>query len=239
MMVFPVTRATSASTLPEQSTPLVIQTVDAAPLVPSLGASASTWQNFASEWNSALTSGASSITWEGHQCPVNSMVLVPVSESAAAVAGIPDGASLDGFAFNLDCAITSTTSTSLSSSEAGGVRPLTSPGTGSTCGAVGGATSYGTQCTFPCTVDGDGAACTTFYNSSPAFYGHVALSGDGIGATSCSVGSGEVDNSNQNQLDGNTYGVGEIVDVSNVWNGNDWKGTSSPWTNLGNICSAF
>ncbi len=103
MMVFPVTRATSASTLPEQSTPLVIQTVDAAPLVPSLGASASTWQNFASEWNSALTSGASSITWEGHQCPVNSMVLVPVSESAAAVAGIPDGASLDGFAFNLDC----------------------------------------------------------------------------------------------------------------------------------------
>ncbi len=53
------------------------------------------------------------------------------------------------------------------------------------------------------------------------------------------MGSAGLNGVNQDQLQGNTYIVGMQVNASNVWNGNDWKGTGSPWTNLGNVCSAF
>ena len=113
--IVPAIGTASASTPLGKTAPLVVQTVDAAPPIPGAGASVSTWQNFASQWDAALTSGASSITWQGKPCPVSSMTVVPLSSATEQVAGIPSGVSIDGFSFNLDCAIMSATSTPLES----------------------------------------------------------------------------------------------------------------------------
>ncbi len=237
--VFIFTGAATAGTPGVVTAPMVITLAKPLPSMPTSGASLATWQSYAAQENSALTSGATSITYEGKSCPTDSFTAVPESAGTLQANGVPNGVSLDGFSFSFVNCGASVSSSTNSSANANIIRPDSSPGAGNTCASVGGATSYGTQCTFPCTINGSGDACTSFKNLSADFYGHIEISGDGVLATTCSVGSGGTNGTQLNQIDGTTYVLGIVVNVSNVWNGNDWKGTGSPWTDLGDVCSMF
>jgi len=239
-VVLTFTGVATAGTSGGTTVPMVVTLAKTLPSMPVPGASLAAWQSYATQENSALESGAASITFEGQSCPLDSFAAVPEGAGTLQAAGVPNGVSLDGFSFTLGNCDADVSSSSTSSSENTNiVRPDSSPGAGATCASVGGAVSYGTQCTYPCTVDGDSAACTSFKNLSADFYGHTELSSDGADAMTCSVGSSGTSGTQQDQIDGDTYGVGFTVNVSNVWNGNDWKGTGSPWTDLGDVCAGF
>jgi hypothetical protein len=233
------TGVAAAGTSGGATAPMVITLARTMPSMPVPGASLAAWQSYATQENSALESGATSVTYEGQSCPLDSFTAVSEGAGTLQAEGAPNGVALDGFAFTLGNCDVNVTSSSSSNENTNIIRPDSSPGAGATCASVGGAVSYGTQCTYPCTIDGDSAACTSFKNLSADFYGHTELSSDGADAMTCSVGSSGTNGTQQDQIDGDTYIVGFTVNASNVWNGNDWKGTGSPWTDLGDVCAGF
>lgn len=240
------------SSSPKTSRPVAalqnITTGATTPEIPSADASVAQWQSFATLWNSSLGSTSLS-SFQGadiNGCTVVGAAAVAPGPGADAAAGIPAGVMVDGLSIQLDCGSASSLSHAhvLGTSSTIGegrsvVAPLTAPQAGSECENVGGLIKYGIQCTYTCTVNGDSAACTYFYNESAAFEQHVELSADGAGAMTCSVGS-LMDKSSTYSIATDAYNIVSYpVETSNVYNGNDWEPASSPYTNLGNACAGF
>jgi hypothetical protein len=110
------TGVATAGTSGVTTAPMVITLAKTLPSMPVPGASLAAWQNYAAQENSALESGATSITFEGQACPLDSFAAVPEGTGALQAAGVPNGVSLEGFAFtlgNCDVNVSSSTSSSV------------------------------------------------------------------------------------------------------------------------------
>jgi len=200
----------------------------ALPSLPSTSAPSSTWQNYVNSWNIAMnpSSVAASFTAEG--CDVLNVSTTPMTAGGVAAINYPSGVAPDAVTVLINCNAVNHAILRIAH---------TSPGAGSECETVGGP---GTQCVNGCTVDGDATVCSSYTYGGTSIYGHVEISTDGAGATTCSVGTLVTNSTPETLTNGD-----ELLhwtappSGSNVWNGNFWQGSSSPYTNEGDACAAI
>lgn len=202
------------------------------PTMPNTTAPSAVWQNWVTQWNDSLNPQVITASLEEAGCVVSNVDVSPMSAAAAAELGYPVGVIPDGGSAIVNCSHAISTSAR---------HPMSTPGAGYTDLSVGG---QGSQIVESCTIGGAASVCA-IYEYTGAYQstitGHVELSTDGALATTCSVGN-LVQNSPSETLDV----TGEAIAYdptspsgSNVWNGNFWQGTSSPYLNEGNACASI
>jgi hypothetical protein len=203
------------------------------PAMPTAATATAAWQNWVSQWDASLSTDAITASFNQAGCTVTSDTISPMTVAGAEALGFPQGIDPDGGIIQFNC---NKTAASMR-------RPLTSPGAGSESESVGGP---GTQYVWgDCDDAGvDNTVCTSYtYNGSGYIQGHVELSSEGYDAMTCAPGT-----LIQNQGAGSPglSNGGEVIAYdptaptgSNVYNGNFWQGTSSPYTNEGNACAGI
>jgi hypothetical protein len=196
---------------------------------PSLSAPLSEWQT----WSADQVQGMEGFDWAAAAQSVG-CVLDSVAFQTSNSSDTPDAEEPPGIT---TVAVTLVTTCSGSTSTSEQALPLNVP-VGGACGSVQGP---GQQCIDPDIQGGQEYVEAKYtYQGISSMTGHLEISSDGANAQSCSVGS-LFKNGNKVTL-GNGQAATLIngpVNYSTVWNGNFWEGTGNPYTNLGNVCSAF
>jgi hypothetical protein len=198
--------------------------------MPSVTAPISEWEGWVTDWNESLNAQDIATSFKEAGCTVTNVEVTPIPESAAVALGFPAGIDPDGGTFVTSCT---------NSNSHGRLRPMSTPGIGSSEGTVGG---LGNEYVDSCTVNDSNSVCATYtyLEDYPEYLeGHAELSTDGAFAMTCSVGT-LVQNSGNVSLsygqDANAFDPSSPTG-SNVWNGNFWTPDSSPYSNEGNVCA--